>query len=240
MIILYGFGPGFGLPDLSPFVMKTEIQLKMAGLPYRKDQTGFPVAPKGKLPYINDGGEIVADSTFIRAHIERKYSVDLDAGLNTRQRAEGWAVERMLEDHLNWAIGYMRWIPDENFEKGPARFFDTVPEMARARLREEARTKVRQAQWGHGMGRHSTAEIMELGGRSLTALSALLGDRPYLMGDVPAGVDATAAAILAATLAPEFDSPLRREAASFANLVRYTDRTMRQYLVREADERLAS
>ena len=36
MITLFGFGPAFGLPDPSPFVMKTEIQLKMAGVPEDK------------------------------------------------------------------------------------------------------------------------------------------------------------------------------------------------------------
>jgi glutathione S-transferase len=77
MITLYAFGPAFGLPDPSPYVIKTEIQLKMAGLPYRRDLTGFPTAPKGKLPYIEDDGEVVPDSTFIRAHIERKYGVDV-------------------------------------------------------------------------------------------------------------------------------------------------------------------
>ena len=36
MITLYGFGAGFGLPEISPFVTKTEVQLKMAGIAYRK------------------------------------------------------------------------------------------------------------------------------------------------------------------------------------------------------------
>ena len=35
MITLFGFGAGFGLPEMSPFVTKTEVQLRMAGLPYR-------------------------------------------------------------------------------------------------------------------------------------------------------------------------------------------------------------
>jgi len=49
MITLYSFGPGFGLPDPSPFVTKAEVLLKMAELPYRTDTTGFKKAPKGKL-----------------------------------------------------------------------------------------------------------------------------------------------------------------------------------------------
>ena len=31
MIILYGAGPGFGLPEISPYVTKTEVQLQLAG-----------------------------------------------------------------------------------------------------------------------------------------------------------------------------------------------------------------
>jgi hypothetical protein len=80
MITLFNFGPAFRLTDPSPFVMKTEILLKMANLPYRTDNSRFPRAPKGKLPYIDDGGEIVADSTFIGWHLEKKYGIDFDVG----------------------------------------------------------------------------------------------------------------------------------------------------------------
>lgn len=229
MITLYAFGPAFGLPDASPFVMKTAIHLQMAGLPYRSDHGGFAMAPKGKLPYINDGGEIVADSTLIRAHIERKYGVDFDDGLTARQRAEAWAIERMLEDHLVWAAGWFRWMVEENFQKGPAHFFDSAPEFARARLLAETQAKVKQNFWSHGIGRHSASDIAELGSRSLTALAALLADQPYLMGERPTGVDAMAAATLAAVLVPHFDTPLRREAESFANLVAYTDRMLARF-----------
>jgi glutathione S-transferase len=229
MITLYAFGPAFGLPDPSPFVTKTAIHLQMAGLTYRTDLTGFPVAPKGKLPYINDDGQIVADSTFIRTHIERKYGVDLDEGLNARQRAEAWAIERMCEDHLTWIAAWFRWAVEENFRKGPLQLFDKAPEMCRARLIEEARIKVMQAQWGHGIGRHSLVEITELGSRSLASLAALLGDQPYMMGDRPTGVDGMAAGVLAEVLTPHFDTPLRRGAESFTNLVAYTDRMLQRY-----------
>ena len=57
MITLYGFGAGFGLPEISPFVTKTEVQLKMAGLAYRKEKAKPPASPKGQLPYIVDEAE---------------------------------------------------------------------------------------------------------------------------------------------------------------------------------------
>jgi hypothetical protein len=69
MIVLFGFGAGFGLPEISPFVTKTEVQLKMAGLVYRKQRAMPPSSPKGQLPFIDDGGQLIADSTFIRAHL---------------------------------------------------------------------------------------------------------------------------------------------------------------------------
>lgn len=89
MIVLHGAGAGFGLPEISPFVTKTEVQLKMAGLPYQKQPARPQDSPKGQMPYIDDGAETIADSTFIRAHIERKYDVDFD-------RASIWLSARRL------------------------------------------------------------------------------------------------------------------------------------------------
>ena len=96
MITLEGFGPAFGLPDPSPFVTKAEMLLKMAGLPYAVDTGGFNKAPKGKLPYIIDNGEIIADSTFIRWHIEREYNIDFDRGLSAEQREIALRSRRCL------------------------------------------------------------------------------------------------------------------------------------------------
>src|SRR5438552_19008812 len=104
MITLYGFGPGFGLPEISPFVTKTEVQLKMAGLAHRKERATPPASPKGQLPYIVDEGERIADSTFIRAHLEGKYGFDFDAPLNLKQRARAWEFESMFEDNVYWAL----------------------------------------------------------------------------------------------------------------------------------------
>ena len=92
VITLYGFGAGFGLPEISPFVTKTEVQLKMAGLAYRKEKAMPPASPKGQLPYIVDEAESIANSTFIRAHIEGKYGFDFDAPLESAGARAGLGV----------------------------------------------------------------------------------------------------------------------------------------------------
>jgi glutathione S-transferase len=227
-IMLYGGIAGFGLPDVSPYVMKTEVQLRMAGLPFAKLPGDLQQAPKHKIPYIDDDG-LLGDSTFIRAHVERKYGVDLDRGLSPRQRAEAWAIERMLEDHLAWAITHERWLRPENFAKGPAHFFDGAPEAIRETLRADVLDRVRANFHGHGIGRHSREEIAALGARSLAALSVMLGDKEYLFGDTPTGTDATAFAVLACALTPFFDTAIRLEAERYENLVAYTGRMMAKF-----------
>lgn len=229
MITLYAFNEKFGLPEASPYVTKTEVQLKMAGLPYRKEAARPQASPKGQLPYIEDDGALVADSAFIRMHVEARHGVDLDAGLDPLQRAQAWALERMIEGQFIPATVYARWMLDENFEKGPAHLFDDAPEAMRAAICADVRGRVADALRAIGVARHSQEEIVELGERSLATLSLWLGDKPYLFGDRPAGVDAVAFAALAGILTPFFDSPLRRRAERFDNLVAYTDRLMARY-----------
>jgi glutathione S-transferase len=229
VITLYGFGPGFGLPEISPFVTKTEVQLKMAGLPYRKEKAKPTASPKGQLPFVEDGGEAIADSTFIRAHLEGKYGFDFDAPLNLQDRARAWAFERMIECHLYWAMVGARWVDSENFAKGPAHFFDAAPEHLREKLREDAQFRVAENYLLSGLGRHAPQEDVDLAARSLFALSVQLGDKPYLMGESPCGTDASAFGALAGILTPFFSSQLRERTERFENLTAYVDRMMHRY-----------
>jgi glutathione S-transferase len=229
MITLYGFGAGFGLPEISPFVTKTEVQLKMASLAYRKERAMPPASPKGQLPYIEDDGERIADSTFIRAHVERRYGFDFDAGLDLEVRAQAWAFERMIEHHVYWALVGARWVDPENFAKGPSHFFDGAPEDRREKLRENAQFRVAENYLLSGLGRHAPDDDIALALRSILALSVQLGDKSYLMGEKAVGVDATAFGALAGILTPFFASKLRTQVEKFDNLVAYVGRMMRQY-----------
>jgi len=229
MITLYTFGPAMGLPDPSPFVMKAQTLLKMSGQPYRVDTKGFSKAPKGKLPYIDDDGEVVADSTFIRWHLEKKYKIDFDRGLGAEQRAVAWAFEKMAEDHLYWALMDARWTKDANFDRGPRAFFQAAPAPIRPLIANMVRRKVRGSLRAHGIGRHAQNEIAALGARSVDAIAGFLGEKPFFMGAEPLGVDATMFAFTAGALCPLFDTPIRSAAERHANLKGYVGRMMERF-----------
>ncbi len=229
MITLYAFGPNFGLPDPSPFVTKAEVLLKMANLPYEIDLKGFRKAPKGKLPYIKDDGELIADSTFIRRHLETKHKIDFDRGLSAEQKAIASAFEKLAEDHLYWTILDARWTIDANFDKGPRKFFEVIPAPVRALVVPMIRRKVRKHLHSQGMGRHTRAEIEQLGTKSINEIATYLGQKSFFMGPEPTGVDATMFAFVAGTLCPTFDTPLRTTAERHDNLRRYVGRMTARY-----------
>jgi glutathione S-transferase len=229
VITLYTFGPSFGLPDPSPFVMKGEMLLKIAGLPYQTNTRGLSRAPKGKLPYIDDDGAIIADSTLIRLHLEKKHGIDFDRGLSSRDRGVAWSVEKMLEDHLYWVMVYWRWLIEANFERGPKKFFRRAPAPIRPLIAAMVLRKVRRTLHAHGIGRHNDAEKTALAARCIDALSQTLGENRYLMGDQVCGADATAFAFIASALPAIFESPLQKQISATANLVAYRDRMMAEF-----------
>jgi glutathione S-transferase len=229
MITLYTFGPFLGTPDSSPFVMKAMALLKFAGLEYREQGGGILRAPKGLLPFIDDDGEIVADSTFIRFHVERKYRFDFDDGLSAKDRGIAWSVEKMVEDHLYWALIDLRWTNRANFDRGIASMFDMLPAPARPIARPIMRRRTIARTRGHGMGRHSREEIERLAILDLEALASILADKPFLMGERPCSADAATFGMVASLLTPILDSRVIEAVRNHSNLVNYRDRIMDRY-----------
>ena len=229
MITLFISGRRWGLPDASPFVCKAEVLLKMSGLPFTTAPADFKKAPKGKIPYIEDDGLMLGDTTFIRWHLERKYGVDFDRNLTAEQKAVAWAFEKMCEDHLYWAIVNARWKDDANFNKGPREFFNAAPAPLRPIVARMVRKQVRRNLHGQGFGRHTNAEIAQLAQRDFEAISQFLGDKAWLMGEEPCGADASIVAMICSALCDRFETPIRQAAAAHANLVAYCDRGMTRW-----------
>ncbi|RFB81065.1 glutathione S-transferase family protein [Methylovirgula sp. 4M-Z18] len=230
MITLHTFGPAFGLPDPSPFVMKADLLLQLSGLAYeRKPTKPNKMGPKGKMPYISDNGRLIPDSTFIRFYLEKTYGIDFDKTLSTEQKALAWAVEKMCEEHLYFAIVYDRWMKEQNFANGPAQFFKTIPALVRPPVMAMIRKRVRTALYNQGMGRHSDAEISELACRDIDALATILGDKDWIGGTEPCGADATVGAFVLSTQCKTFDAGAQRAAVAHANLAAYGNRVMTRF-----------
>ncbi len=224
MITLHVFGPHFGQIDASPFCAKAIVLLKMSGLPFQTAKADLRKAPKGKAPYMYDDEELVSDSTFIRFHLENQHGIDFDPGLTDAQKGIAWAFEKMCEDQLYWATVQQRWMIDANFDRGPRNFFKPIPALLRPIVISKIRKDVKQALHGQGFGRHSPSEITTLIMRALTAISAQLGDKKFLMGDNPCGADASVFPAVAGLLCDVFDNPYHEKAKKLPNLHAYCER----------------
>ncbi|MGH8751095.1 MAG: glutathione S-transferase family protein [Burkholderiales bacterium] len=230
MITLYQFRPAFGLPNPSPFCMKVENYLRMAGLPYQSARNANHFkAPMGKLPYIEDNGKTIADSSFIIEYLQATYGDALDARLSPLEKAQARALQRLMEENLYWAAVYARWAEPSGWEITRREFFQPVPAWLRGLVSSMARRGVKKQMWGHGMGRHSAEEVYHIGNSDITTLADFLNDKSYFMGSEPSSIDAVAYAFLANLIWVPVESPLKQRALSYPQLEAYCRRMKARY-----------
>ncbi|MGI9374335.1 MAG: glutathione S-transferase C-terminal domain-containing protein [Hyphomicrobiales bacterium] len=229
MITLYTFGPAFGLPDPSPFVTKAHMLLRIAGIDYDADTNGYNKAPRGKQPYIDDDGTLISDSTLIRLHLEYTHGIDFDKGYAERDLAAAWAVEKMLEEHVYFHVMAQRWSDDGNFERGPSVFFNAALAMIRPLVKWKIRKNVMKTLHNQGAGRFAPEELGVFSTKAFEAISRVMGDNKYLLGDHPCGADATVYAFVAAAAAPLFPHPVHDAVIQFDNLIAYAKRMDQEF-----------
>lgn len=187
---LYVFPGGFGQPSLSPFCTKAMAYLTLAGVAHEPKVGNSPSAPLGKLPWLRDGDTQVADSNRIIAHVAERHGADLDAGLDPAQRAKAHLMRRTMEEHLYWAIVHSRWITEAGWAEQRKAVGPMLPALLRPILLPVVRGSVRKGLHGHGLGRHSLADIEQFAVADIEALEASLdeGNR-FAFGDRPTTVD---------------------------------------------------
>lgn len=229
MITMYSF-PGSGtLPSFSPFCFKMETYLKLTKRDYK---TVFPLmprkSPKGKLPYIEDNGRAIGDTGFIIEYLKATYGDPLDDGMSAIERATAHAFRRMFEENFYWCMVYARWFDETNWPEAKRAIFAKTPLPLRWIVPPIARRGLRKQIHGHGMGRHSQAEIYKIALDDLTAASAFLGDKRYFMGEKPRTIDATAHAFLASFLYSPANRALKPELDRLPNLKAYCEHMHRE------------
>lgn len=230
MVTLYHFQRVWGIPDASPFCVKLETYLRMAGIEYKND-TSFDIrkAPKGKFPLIEHKGEIIADSSLIIDYLKREFGDAVDGHLTDAQRAQGLCLQRVVEDHLYWAGLYFRWVPDESWEQLKPIFFGKLPAPLKWFVPNLVRKQMVAQTKAQGTGRHSDAQILAQAEADLHALSVILGEQPYFPGEKPASIDAVVFGLTANLFYCPLPSPLPAKAAQFSNLRAHCERMKQAY-----------
>jgi glutathione S-transferase len=208
-IRLFQFPRMFAIPNLSPFCSKMETWLRIAGIPYQVVDTPDPRrGPRGKLPFIEDGGVRIADSSVIIDHLKSTRGIDPDASLDDRQRAVALVVQRTLEEHYAFVLAYTHLVRAEGIRRTRSRF-DAVPAIVRPLVERLVTRQVKKILWFQGTLRRDDAETMAAAIRDWTAILELMSDGPYFFGAEPSTVDAIVFATLATTVLTPIDSPVR-------------------------------
>jgi hypothetical protein len=139
------------------------------------------------------------------------------------------AFQRLIEENLYWAVVHTRWAEDAGWDKTREAFFGAMPAPLRWFVPRLARRGLLAEMRGHGMGRHTAAEIETIGCRDVTAIADFLADKPFVLGAEPTSIDATAHAFLANVLWAPVDSPIQRHARARPTLQAYCQRMKARY-----------
>lgn len=222
--------PCWGLPNPSPFCMKLETWLRMAGLPYEaKSLTGPPKSPSGKMPYVvRADGSYLWDSTLIIETLAREHGVDLDQGLSEDQRALSTLLQRTFEEELYFLTLHDRWADERGWAVTSEAYFGTLSWPLRTFVVPMIRRQVLAAGRGQGVLRLPEGQRERKARADIAAIATILGEQPYFLGR-PSTIDATAHALLANILWSPIESPLADAAREHPNLVAYCDRMRETY-----------
>jgi glutathione S-transferase len=196
-VILHGMYGGKHLPTASPFVLKLETYLRMANIPYEVDKVDF-FGPKGKTPWISINKTHMGDSQLIVEFLKKKFEKDLSRHYTEEQRAIGTVVRVMLEEHVYWGGVLHRFVYGGR---------DTLAQVWRGEktfgewlLFTCIAPSLKSMAWSQGLGRHSEEEVKQLMLKDMRALSKILGEKRFLLGDEPCEEDCSVFAFVASVV----------------------------------------
>lgn len=229
-LVAYHLPGAWGLVSVSPFCLKLDAFLRMTGIEHEAVTATTPFGgPKGKAPWIVHEGRKIGDSTCIILYLKARFGVNPNSRLSEEQQGMALAIQRMIEENLYWVMVNDRWNTPENWPVLKATVLGGLRKFPRELLAPIARRGVRKQLLGHGMGKHSAAEIAVIGARDIDALAALLGGKPWFFGDEPTETDVVAYGQLANIYCVGFSSPMRAVISGHANLVNFIERFAARY-----------
>jgi glutathione S-transferase len=163
-----------GVLDTSPYVMRTEVFLKLIGVAYVKVKGAPQNNPRAKVPYANVYGTMVDDSERIIHAIKKKTGKDPDKELTPEQADQGRLLQSMLHDNLYFIFVHSMF----GTAKGRANFDALVGKEAPPVIRQLVVAMVNRNMYsymyGQGIGRYPRAEVIQKGKELVQLLERIL------------------------------------------------------------------
>ena len=224
MITLITYPANFGTHSASPFCIKAEYLLNMAGVPWQRHDTNDPRKwPKSKLPAIIVGTDIVGDSHGIRRYLEMQ-GHDFDKGLSDLEKGQAHTFVRVAEEHMYFHLVLDRWGNNAVWPTIRDVYFKDIPKLPRLIITRGLRAKLMKGMIAQGLGRLSPSERMDRLEPDLLAITSQLSQRKFLVSNSPCVADTSVASMLAAMRATPIETDLSRRIADDRVLSNYIDR----------------
>jgi glutathione S-transferase len=221
------------MPTFTPFGLKLMAYMQMADIPFSIVIEHDPRrAPTKKFPWVVDDGRALGDSSVVIDHLVATRGDRVDEWLTTEQRAVGRAIRRMIEEGLCFVLLHLRWVDDVTFRAATEVALQGMPRAIRGVARHVIRRRILRDLWGQGILRFDRSTVMAMGRADLDAMDAILGDKPFLLGERPCSADATAAAFLAVLVIPPLENELKEHACNLPRMTRYLARMVDLYFAR--------
>jgi glutathione S-transferase len=218
MLTLYSYPDLFGVADNNPYGLKVYAFLKLCKLGFRHEHIlDTKDAPRGQLPYLQDGDETIGDSDAIITHLIARYPLPLDDGLTASQRNTDHLIRRMLDD-LYWVMSYSRWKDERFWPLFRDALLRTHPGITEAALEAARAYNFKRYQY-QGIGRYVRDEVYARGIADLGVLADLVPASGFLFGAKPSSCDAAIYGFIANIYFYEIDTPLKEFLLSRPNLV---------------------
>ncbi|MFT3765025.1 MAG: glutathione S-transferase family protein [Minicystis sp.] len=184
MIVLYQF-------EISPFCDKIRRILNHKKVPYRTEEipllgtmtTLRRINPIGKVPCIDDGGHLVADSSDIARYLEEKYPSPALYPSSPKDRALCHVLEDWADESLYFYEVRMRLTFPNNRDRTFARLTAREPAAVQKLAPLVLPLVMRHTAEQQGIGRKPEAMVVSEAARHCDAIAELLGESSFLIGD---------------------------------------------------------
>ncbi|MDF1662107.1 MAG: glutathione S-transferase family protein [Planctomycetota bacterium] len=209
---------------ISPPCWKAQLTLRFKGLDYEVIDVILPAQikkhnPRGRVPAIKDGGEIIVDSSDIITYLDKKYPEPPLDSKDPKERAMIRVLEDWADENLYFYAVYLRWLVPANFKRLKTCFFNehypplvkiVAPAIARKEVGGRARTQG-VALKGEAVVRKELYECFE-------AIDAMLEGQDYLVGSALSRADISVFAIIDQLSEERLTPDVRKEIDKFQNI----------------------